>query len=97
MAEATQYPNLRLLFDGYLNQDYDLHGKTYADVVRVYRSEIDERMRLEAIAEIETFQTQHKLDLPRAFESNFEREISITSHGYTAQSFLDELKRLLSE
>ncbi|EDZ99008.1 hypothetical protein BH160DRAFT_5698 [Burkholderia sp. H160] len=97
MAGETEYPNLRLLFDGYLNQDYDLHGETYADAVRAYRSDIDEGMRLEAIAEVERFQTQHRLDLARAFESNFEREISFTSRGYTAQSFLEELKRLLSE
>jgi hypothetical protein len=97
MAEEVEYPNLRLLFDGYLNQDYDLYGATYADVVRAYRSEIDEGMRLEAIAEVERFQARHQLDLARAFEANFEREISNTSRGYTAQSFLDELKRLLSE
>ncbi|MCC8404374.1 hypothetical protein LJ655_21240 [Paraburkholderia sp. MMS20-SJTN17] len=97
MMGEIEYPNLRLLFDGYLNQDYDLHGETYADVVRAYRSEIDEGMRLEAIAEIERFQAQHRLDLASAFESNFERELSITSRDYTAQSFLDELKRLLSE
>jgi len=93
----TKYPNLQFLFDAYLNQDYDLYGEKISDVLRVYRSEIDESMRLGAITEIETFKSEHREDLASAFESNFEQQISLAPSGYTAQSFLEELKRLLCE
>jgi hypothetical protein len=94
---ATKYPNLQLLFDAYLNQDYDLHGETITEVIRVYRADLDEAMRQGAIAEIERWMREHRQDLASAFEACFEREISITSHGYTAPSFFEELERVLSE
>jgi hypothetical protein len=96
MAE-TDYPNLQLLVDAYLNQDYDLHGETIADVLRVYRDDLNEEMRRAAVAEVEEWSFAHRQDMASAFESFFEREISVTSHGYKAQSFLDELKRVLSQ
>lgn len=92
-----KYPNLQLLFDAYLNQDYDLHGETIAEVIRVYCTDLDETMRRAVTAEIDSWMQEHRQDLASAFEARFEQEISITSHGYTAQSFLNELKRVLSE
>ena len=91
------YPNLQLLFDGYLNQDCDLHEETIAEVIRVYCMDLDETMRRAVIAEIERWMREHRRDVASAFEICFERELSITSCGYTAQSFFEELERVLSE
>ncbi|QCP52378.1 hypothetical protein FAZ95_24680 [Trinickia violacea] len=95
MRENSPYPNLDLLFDGYLNQDYELFGEKIGDVLRVYCKEITPSMRQSAILEMEKFKASHIDDLEEAFELAYEREISIKSHGYTAESFFDELCRLL--
>ncbi|MGF6263415.1 hypothetical protein OKW49_004343 [Paraburkholderia youngii] len=63
MTVEAEFPNFQMLVDAYLNWNYDLLGETIADVLRVYLADLDEEMRLGAVAEIEEWSFAHRQQL----------------------------------
>ncbi|WP_207000273.1 contact-dependent growth inhibition system immunity protein [Trinickia mobilis] len=97
MRREESYPNLCLFFDGYLNQDYRYLDATVNGVIEIYKKSITPSMRRSVILEIDDFKNNYSSNLDDAFEDAFGQEISIEKMGFTASSFLDELKKLLQD
>lgn len=95
--EHSEYPELSQLFGVYLNQDFDIWGDTIPAIVACYKRDSPIADHKLMLAEIERFQKSHPHDLDIAFDKTYGHEFSPEPWGHTTASFLDELKRLLSE
>ncbi|WP_368623468.1 contact-dependent growth inhibition system immunity protein [Paraburkholderia sp. BR13444] len=93
----TSYPELNQLFGVYLNQDFDIWGETIPDIVACYKRDSPVADHQSMLAEIERFEKEHQHDLDVAFDQMYGHEFSPVPWGHTTASFLEELKRLLSE
>ncbi|MFT4065331.1 contact-dependent growth inhibition system immunity protein [Paraburkholderia sp.] len=87
---------MRHIFTVYFGQDFDLFGDTVPEIVSCYRRDESHR-REDLIREIGSFIGEHPKDLDAAFERDYGSAFDPESWGHTTASFLDELKRLLSE
>ncbi|MBB5468041.1 hypothetical protein OKW30_002545 [Paraburkholderia sp. Clong3] len=94
---SERYPKLYQLFGAYLNQDSDLWGETIPEIVSCYRRDCPRESHLEMIHEIDSFINEHPDDLDSAFETDYGQDFDPELWGYTTTSFLEELKRLLSD
>ncbi|WP_316251746.1 contact-dependent growth inhibition system immunity protein [Paraburkholderia sp. UCT2] len=94
---SERYPKLYQLFGAYLNQDSDLWGETIPEIVSCYRRDCPRESHLEMIHEIDSFISEHPDDLDSAFETDYGQDFDPELWGYTTASFLEELKRLLSD
>ncbi|MBN3806865.1 hypothetical protein GXB81_28010 [Paraburkholderia sp. Ac-20336] len=91
------YPNLDILFGGYLNQDYHYHADSIEEIVSIYKNGITPEMRQSAIDEINRLAASCGENLDSAFYEKYGQDFNPKLWGHTTASFLDELKRLLSE
>jgi len=94
---SDRYPQMYSFFGAYLNQDYDLCGDTFEEVVEYFKRIKSRDRCLEMVREIDAFMAEHPDDLDSAFERDYGQEIDHTYWGYTTVSFLEDLKRLLRE
>jgi len=93
--QFDRYPDMMDFFYGYLNQDYELCGETFRDVVQHYK-DINARGRhFELAREIDAFMADHPEDLDMVFEREIKPQVDHTYWGYTTTTFLQELKYLL--
>ncbi|MBB5419875.1 hypothetical protein QF000_003127 [Paraburkholderia atlantica] len=94
---STRYPKMYQLFGAYLNEDFDIWGDTIPDIIACYKRDCPRESHLEMVHEINSFMSEHRDDLDSAFKNDYGRDFSPELWGYTTASFLDELKRLLSQ
>ncbi|MCC8391205.1 hypothetical protein LJ656_01275 [Paraburkholderia sp. MMS20-SJTR3] len=94
---SDRYPQLYLVCRAYFGQDFDLFGDTIAEIVSCYMQDSPPQHHQDLIREINLFFTDH----PDTIELEFKREYGTGFKpklwGHTSTSFLNELKRLLSE
>jgi hypothetical protein len=94
---SDRYPRMYELFGAYFNQDSDLWGDTIPEIISCYKNDSPIEYQREIINEINSFINEHPSDLDSAFERDYGSGFDPHLWGHTAASFLDELKRLLSE
>jgi hypothetical protein len=90
-----RYDNLDQLMGVYFNEDSDYWGDTIEALVRACASACTPAMIDAKVTDIDRFNRDHAGNLDAAFEENFGRQFDPTLWSHTAESFLDELKRLL--
>jgi len=93
----SPYPNLDFLIHGYFNEDFDLWGDNVPEIVSCFKKESDKSLHQLIIDEIDRFKLDHVVNLNENFEEIYGLYVDPEPWGYTTVSFLDELKRLLSE
>ncbi|MEX3858827.1 contact-dependent growth inhibition system immunity protein [Paraburkholderia sp. BR10923] len=94
---SDRHPRMYELFGAYFNEDFDLWGNTISEIVSCYKNDSSTEYRKEIIDEINSFMNEHPSDLDSAFERDYGSGFDPNLWGHTTASFLDELKRLLSE
>ncbi|MCC8403626.1 hypothetical protein LJ655_17295 [Paraburkholderia sp. MMS20-SJTN17] len=90
-----RYEDLFQLIGGYFNEDFDYWGNTIEELVRACASGCTPDMINATVADIERFKSDHAGNLDAAFEETFGGQFDPALWGHTAESFLDEVKRLL--
>ncbi|MEX3787064.1 contact-dependent growth inhibition system immunity protein [Paraburkholderia sp. BR14374] len=91
-----RYPAMHRIFHVYFGQDFDLFGETIAEIVACYKKDSPHTYS-NLIHEINSFMDEHSADLDCAFERSYGAGFDPTLWGHTTESFLNELKRLMSE
>ncbi|MBN3803923.1 hypothetical protein GXB81_12785 [Paraburkholderia sp. Ac-20336] len=94
--EQSSCLELNHFFDAYLNQDYELSGEAVEEIVECYKQGTPAEAHRRMVSEIERFISEHP-DLDEALSDAYGNDFSPELWGYTTASFLEELKRLLSE
>ena len=97
MIYDTRYQNLAQIIIGYFNEDFDLFGQTVEEIVACYKRDFPLSMQKSAIAEIDKFKNDNSGNFDFALRKEFGNQFNPKLWGYTVDSFLDELKRLLQE
>ncbi|SMG21798.1 contact-dependent growth inhibition system immunity protein [Paraburkholderia susongensis] len=97
MEQTDQYPGLTEFIQVYFGEDFALWGNTMADILALYRSESNPAERSTLVSEIDRFRRDNASDLDAAFEAAYGLCLDPPLWGHTTASFLDELKRLLSD
>ncbi|MCC8404856.1 hypothetical protein LJ655_23780 [Paraburkholderia sp. MMS20-SJTN17] len=92
-----KYSNLEQLIMGRFHEDYSLYGDSIPDLVLSYKRGMNQTEKAAALKEIEQLKEDNRDNLDAAFEDAFGCHVDPVLWGHTAASFLDELKRLLSE
>ncbi|WP_245621134.1 contact-dependent growth inhibition system immunity protein [Paraburkholderia ferrariae] len=92
-----KYENLEQLIFGRFHEDFDLFGDTIQELVLSYKEGRSKDEVDATISEIDAFKIHNPDDLDAAFKDEFGYQCNPRLWGHTAASFLDELKRLLSE
>jgi len=95
--QSDRHPQMFNFFGGYLNQDYELCGDTFEEVVEYFKRVNSRDDCLELVREIDAFMDLHPGDLNVAFEREVRPQVDYVYWGYTATTFLQELKRLLQD
>ncbi|MGO4761383.1 contact-dependent growth inhibition system immunity protein [Cupriavidus sp. 2KB_3] len=96
MTDVT-YPELSHFLIVYLNEDFDIYGDSMEEIVGAYLRESDAGMRINLIGEIDRIKKDHPGDLEVAIEDACRGCFDPALWGYTATSFLDELKQSLQK
>ena len=97
MFDKTLYPGLSHLIAAYFNEDFDIWCYNIYEIFSCYKAESDEECWREIVAEIERFKCEHAGNLDGDFEELYGLYVDPAPWGHTTTSFLNELKRLLSE
>jgi hypothetical protein len=97
MTHEESYPQFHTLFGAYLNQDSDLWGDTLEEVVFCFKRDSAPQEIADTLLEIEKFKKETGENLDEKFYAAYGFDFNPVLWGYTTASFLDELKRLLSE
>lgn len=97
MDRDASYPNLSFLIHAYFNEDFDVWGDSVGELVSCFKEESDKSSYKDVIDEIERFKLEHSTDLEKDFDEIYGLYVKPEPWGHTTASFLDELKRLLSE
>jgi hypothetical protein len=97
MIDEKLYPQFHVLFGGYLNQDSDYYGDTLEEVVSCFKGDSSPKELMATLDEIEIFKNEAGENLDKEFDDLYGFNFSPTLWGYTTTSFLDELKRILSD
>ncbi|SMG20999.1 contact-dependent growth inhibition system immunity protein [Paraburkholderia susongensis] len=97
MKSESLYPNLNFLIHGYFNEDFDLWGNNVQEIVSCFKKESDKTLHKLVMDEIDRFKCDCSANLDEHFEEMYGFYVDPEAWGYTAASFLDEVKRLLSE
>jgi hypothetical protein len=95
ISQNYEYPELNQLFGVYLNQDFDLWGESIQEIVACYKRDSPVADHKSMVKEIDKFRAMHPHDLDEAFDSLYGHEFLPEPWGYTTDSFLKELQRLL--
>jgi hypothetical protein len=88
---------MSLVFRAYFGQDFDLFGDTIPEIVSSYKRDSPQGCHHQLIEEINSFMDEHPTDLDSAFKRDYGSGFNPKLWDHTTASFLDELKRLLSE
>ncbi|MGF6479213.1 contact-dependent growth inhibition system immunity protein [Paraburkholderia sp. JPY419] len=91
------YNNLEQLIMGRFHEDYSIYGNSIPELVLSYKAGMNEDERVAMLEEIVRFQKLNSNCLDMAFHDLFGSHCDPSLWGHTTASFLDELKRLLSE
>ncbi|WP_028229580.1 contact-dependent growth inhibition system immunity protein [Paraburkholderia ferrariae] len=94
MSPSERYPEMDHLFTIYFGQDFDLFGATVPEIVACYKKDSPYHYE-NLIREMDSFRKEHPDDLEAAFKP-FRRGFRPEGRGYTTASYLDEIRRLLS-
>ncbi|MBN3805260.1 hypothetical protein GXB81_19720 [Paraburkholderia sp. Ac-20336] len=97
MKTESAYPNLDFLIHSYFNEDFDLWGDNVPEIVSCFKKESDKALHKLVMEEIDRFKSDHSGNLNENFDAIYGLYVDPEPWGYTIASFLDELKRLLSE
>ncbi|WP_322010598.1 contact-dependent growth inhibition system immunity protein [Paraburkholderia sp. J12] len=97
MEQEDKYPELSNFIQIYFGEDFDLWGNTMEEILALYRSESDPVARGTLRSEIDHFRHDNSFDLDASFKAAYGLFVNPVSWGHTTASFLDELKRFLSE
>lgn len=90
-------PNLDQLMWGYFNEDFDIWGETVPEIVSKYKEGVTQSTMSAVVKEIEEFVSSNSEDLDSQFAIAYGAQFNPEPWGHTTASFLNELKRLLSE
>ncbi|ADG15596.1 conserved hypothetical protein [Paraburkholderia atlantica] len=94
---SNHYSQMSLVFRAYFGEDFDLFGGTIPEIVSSYKRDSPREYHHQLIKEIISFMNEHPMDLDDAFKMDYGASFNPKLWGHTTASFLDELKRLLSE
>jgi hypothetical protein len=94
---AGKYENLEQLILGRFHEDFDLFGDAIQELVLSYKEGLSKDEVDATISEIDAFKIHNPDDLDSAFKNEFGYQCNPHLWGHTIASFLDELKRFLSE
>lgn len=97
MEQTDKYPELSNFIHNYFGEDFDLWGGAIEEIFALYRSESDSAARSTLENEIDNFRRDNSRDLDASFKAAYGLSFNPVPWGHTTASFLDELKRLLSE
>ncbi|MBC8747076.1 hypothetical protein OKW43_002070 [Paraburkholderia sp. WC7.3g] len=97
MADNEKYGDLTGLIRSRFHEDFDLFGNSVEELVSSYTEKMS-RSDIDAlISDINSFEADYPETLDSEFKERFGRQFDPVLWGYTTASFLDEVKRLLSE
>lgn len=91
----STYPHLDNLIYSYFNQDYDLDGSTIDELVNEFKSTNSEEQIGRLINDIRCFISDNTENTDQAFSEKYSFDVDPALWGHTANTFLDELLRLL--
>ncbi len=91
------YPEIWSVIATYFHEDSDLFGDNVRDLIMCYKGDVDREIINDLLGEIDRFKLENHDDLSSAFAREFPRQFVPELWGYTADTFLEELKRLLKE
>jgi len=97
MTDKKSYPQFHVLFGAYLNQDSDYWGDTLEAVVSCFKRDSSPEELAATLAEISRFKKETGSKLDETFYEFYGHDFNPKLWGYTTTSFLDELKRLLTD
>ncbi|SEC65055.1 contact-dependent growth inhibition system immunity protein [Paraburkholderia caballeronis] len=92
-----RYPTLSRFIQNYFGEDFELWGNTIEEIFALYMSESDPAARSMLEQDIDSFRRGHSRDLDASFKAAYGLAFNPVPWGHTTASFLEELKRLLSE
>jgi contact-dependent growth inhibition (CDI) system CdiI-like immunity protein len=84
------YSELETLIGGWFHQDFDINGRTIAEIVSAYRRVTPEDQQRALIADIHTFLAQSS-DVDRDFQDRFKPDIIPTAFAPTTRAFLEQI------
>jgi len=93
----SRYPQLWQLILGYFNEDSDMWGNNVGEIVQRYRQESSAADQNLAMLDIDQFKRDNPNNMDLIFKREFGTQFNPELWGYTVDSFLDELKKLLQE
>jgi hypothetical protein len=97
MTDNKEYGDLTGLIRSRFHEDFDLFGNSVEELVSSYTEKMS-RIDIDAlISDIDSFKADYPETLDSEFKERFGRQFDPVLWGYTTASFLDEVKRLLSE
>jgi hypothetical protein len=93
--KPSKYKNLEQIIRGKFNEDFEIWGDTFDNLVNSSKRKMPKNLIDEVILEIDNFQKDNSENLEQAFEREFGHQCDPDLWGHTTASFLKELKRLL--
>lgn len=96
-AGSGEYPRLSTLIDVYFGEEFSIWGDTIPEIIASYKRERDDSTCASVVREIDDFIHAHASDLDEAFSNVYGFYLDPEPWGHTAFSFLDEVRRLLTE
>jgi hypothetical protein len=97
MVDNEKYGELTGLIRSRFHEDFDLFGNTVEELVVSYTAEMSKSDIDALVSDIDAFKADYSETLDAEFNERFGRQFDPALWGYTTASFLDEVKRLLSE
>jgi len=97
MEHHDKYPELSAFIHNYFGEDAELWGNTIEGIFALYRSESEPAAHSALESEIDAFRRDHPRDLDASFKAAYGFFFDPAPWRHTTASFLDELKRLLSQ
>ncbi|MBB5456624.1 contact-dependent growth inhibition system immunity protein [Paraburkholderia sp. Cpub6] len=97
MVDDEEYGDLTGLIRSRFHEDFDLFGNSLEELVSSYTEKMSKSDIDTLISDIDSFKAHYPDTLESEFKQRFGRQFDPVLWGYTADSFLDEVKRLLSQ
>ena len=88
------YPELETLIGGWFHQDFDINGKTVAEVVSAYRQVTPDDQQEALAGEILRFLAQSS-NVDVDFQDQFKPDIIPTAFAPTTRAFLEQILNAL--
>ena len=90
------YPELETLIGGWFHQDFDINGKTVAEIVCAYRQVTPAPQRAALAGEILQF-LSHSTDVDADFQDLFKPDIIPTAFAPTTRACLEQILTALRD